>query len=223
MATLLEIRNRIRQRTDNENSSFVSDSELNGLINTAYAELYGILVRFSLQRNETLDTITADGSTSYTLASDFYSLIGVWRVEGDVRIRLTRYNERFRPGSVAGPASEYRMVGMTVVLYPKPASGTYELVYVPVPSTLSADGDVLDGVLGWEELVVIDASIRVLEKEEADTSGLRQDKAIMLQRVKDESEAVEFTEGVTIQNVRYTSRVYEEGDYVGRRGIRSWR
>lgn len=221
---LSTIRDRIRQRADMEHTDFVTDAELTQLINTSYNELYGLLVRYSMQRTETTFSITANGSSAYTLPADFYSLIGVFRTDGEVKTRLTRFSERFRPGSTSGTATTYRLVGMTVVLYPKPASGTYEAIYIPTPGQLSADDDTLDGVLGWEELVVIDCAIRVLQKEEADVSSLKQDKAILLQRIADEYHAVEFTENWTVQNVRHSGDTcYLEGDYVGRRGVRNWR
>lgn len=223
MATLLEMRTRVRQRTDNENSSFVSDSELTQLINTEYKELYGLLVRHSLQRTEDTQTITANGSSSYALDGDFYSVIGVFRTEGSVRVPLSRHTERFRPGSVAGTATSYRIVNSTLVLYPKPASGTYEVIYIPVPAELSADVDTMDGVLGWEELVVVNAAIKVLQKEEADYEHLRTDRAELLRRIQDEAAAVEFTNNWVVEDTRrrYPSDLLE-GMYLDRFGVRRW-
>lgn len=226
MATLLQIRNRIRQRADMEHTDFVTDAELDQLINTEYAELYGLLVRHSLQRSETVQTITADGSENYDLEASFYSLVGVFRTEGDVRVRLSRHSERFRAGSVNGPATSYRLINFTLELYPRPTSGTYEVVYIPVPAELTNDADTLDGVLGWEEMVVISAAIKCLQKEEAEHDHLLRDKQMIMARIKEESAAVEFTENWVIENVRNPRRLvggYLEGDYVGRRGLRGWR
>lgn len=209
-----------------EHTDFVSDAELDQLINTEYAELYGLLVRHSLQRSESVQTITADGSETYDLEADFYSLVGVFRVEGDVRVRLVRHSERFRAGSVNGTASSYRLINFTIELYPRPTSGTYELVYIPVPAELTNDADTLDGVLGWEEMVVISAAIKCLQKEEAEHEHLLRDKQMIMARIKEESAAVEFTENWVIENVRNPRRLvgsYLEGDWVGRRGLRSWR
>ncbi len=225
LATLLEIRNRIRERTDNEHTQFVTDDELTGLVNTAYKELYGLLVRKSLQRVESTYSIPITGATSYGLPTDFYSLIGVFRTDGQTKTRLTRFSERVSPGTVNSSASQYRLVGANIVLFPNPTSGTYELVYIPVPGVLEDDDDELDGVLGWEELVVIDCSIRVLQKEESDVSTLKEDKAVMLRRIADEVEAVEFTEGQVVEDVRYGRRYqYDgermEGSFLRARGVR---
>lgn len=225
MATLSELRTRVRQRTDNENSNFVTDDELTQLINTEYKELYGLLVRYSLQRTESTSTISADGSSSYALPSNFYSLIGVFRTEGQAQVRLSRFGERFRPGTVTGTACQYRLQGANIVLYPTPSSGTYTVLYIPVPSDLSADADTVDGVLGWEELVVINAAIKVLQKEEADTSVLKQDRQELLMRIKMEADAVEFTEDWVVADVRRGRQAGDtlEGEYVGRKGLRNWR
>lgn len=222
--TLATLRTRIRQRTDNEHSQFVTDSELTDLVNTEYQELYAKLVTHGLQRVESTQTITANGATAYTLSSDFYSLIGIYRHEGDVRIRLERFSERFRPGTIAGPASHYRLVGHDIVFYPNPPSGTYTVVYIPESGTLSADDDTVDGCLGWEELIVISCAIKVLQKEEADVTELKADKQAMLRRIEDERAAMEFTESWAVQD-RHAGAPdrYLEGDYVGRRGLRTWR
>jgi hypothetical protein len=226
MAVRLDtLRTRIRQRTDNENSSFVSDSELNQLINTEYKELYGQLVRYSLQRSETLEVVTADGSSDYALPLDFYSLIAVFRVDSTTRIQLPRHSERFRPGTVLGMAQSYRLIGGAIEFYPTPTTGNYELLYIPVPAELSLDEDTLDGVLGWEEMVVLAVSIKVLDKEEANADHLRRDKAEIMRRIQDEAAAVEFTENWVVQDVRRSRSRYAdllEGTYTDRTGIRRW-
>ncbi len=223
--TLLQMRTRIRQRADMEHTEFVTDDELDQLINTEYKELYGLLVRHSLQRTETVGTITADGSTDYDLPADFYSLISVFRVEGNARVRLPRHGERFRPGPVSGPATSYRVVNFTLELYPQPASGTYEYLYIPVPTDLEVDADTLDGVLGWEELVVLGAAIKCLDKEEATTDHLERQKNTLIKRIQDEAAAVEFTENWVVERVRRGNRrdsIFLEGAYLDRRGSRRW-
>jgi hypothetical protein len=204
--TLANLRTRIRQRTDTENSGFVTDAELTQLINTAYKELYGLLVRKSLQRAESVETITADGSESYDLPDDFLGLIGVYRNWGEHTTPLERFPDKFRPGTREGDALMYRLVNESIVLYPRPSGGTYDLVYIPVPEDLSVDTDTLEGVLGWEEFVVIDAAINVLAKEESDTRMLEMKRARILQRIEDEANVVEFTETPRILNVNETWR-----------------
>ena len=77
--TLLELRNRSRQRADMVNSKFVTDAELNTYINASYAELYDLLIA---SRGENYFVLSYNFTTSinqdtYALPADFYKLMGV--------------------------------------------------------------------------------------------------------------------------------------------------
>ncbi len=201
--TLLQLRTRVRRLADVVGSTFVTDAELTERINVAYKELYGLLVRNSLQRSETTYTVTANGAASYALPANFLGLIGVYRSVGEDFVPLERFDDKFKPGSRTGDASKYRVVGSNLVLYPKPSSGTYDVVYIPVPGDMAADADTMDGVLGWEEFVVLDAAIYVLEKEESDTSKLEFKRDRILKRIQDEAQIAEFTQAPRIRNTRF--------------------
>lgn len=222
--TLTELISRIRQRSDNEHtgSTFVTDAEITRLINVSYAELYGHLIRWSMNMAESLTTITATGAANYDLATDFYSLIAVFRVSGDQRIRLERHSARNRLGAnPSGEATSYRIINSTIEFYPRPSSGTYELVYVPTCGQLASGTDTMDGVLGWEEYVVIDCAIHILDKEESDTANLRSDRAVILQRIEDEASAAEMSESWVVESTRCdSSTLLDLGDMKGYRGYR---
>jgi hypothetical protein len=223
--TLSALISRIRQRSDNEHSgsSFVTDAELTRLINVSYAELYGHLVRYSMNTVESLTTITATGAASYSLASDFFSLISVYRVSGDNRLRLERHSNRHRLGATpSGDASTYRIINNTIEFYPRPSGGTYEVVYLPICGELVDGTDTVDGVLGWEEYLVIDCAIHILDKEESDTKNLRQDRAVILQRIQDEAAAAEMNESWVIESDRIggSEAMQDLGAMKGYRGYR---
>ncbi len=200
--TLAEMITRVRQRTDTVNSDFVTDAEITQLVNTAYKELYGMLVTKTLHRAETTYDFEADDSASYPLPSDLFSVIAVYRNEGEDMYPLERFQDKFRPGTRSGEATMYRVQGVNLILYPKPSSGDYTVIYVPLPADLSDPADMLDGVLGWEEFVVLEAAICVLEKEESDTSKLEYKRDRILKRIRDEAEGVELTETPRLVNVR---------------------
>lgn len=223
--TLLELRTRIRQRTDNEHSGgFVSDDEINQLINLHNRALYGLLVRHGLQRSESVYSITANGSTSYALPVDMFALLGVYRVDtgSTSKIWLGRHDHRHRPSSsLKGDASTYRLVGGNIEFSPIPSTGSYELVYIPEPATLALDSDLVDGVLGWEEYIVLCASIDILQKEEADPTNiaiLRERLAELVVRIVDEAKDVELSEHPTIQDVRTTPQLPGAYNVIGFRG-----
>lgn len=213
----------MRQRTNNEHTSgaFVTDTELTGLINVSYKDLYGTLVEHALHRAEETETYTADGSTSYNLPSDLYSVLNVYWVTDGRRIRLARHSDRLKPGtSDTGDAVTYRVRGSTLVFFPTPESGTYELEYIPVPGDLVADASTLDGVLGWEEYVVLDVSIKVLVKEGslAEAELLRAERERLLRRIEAQASRDEFTETRVVENVNGSA--FEEGSFWPRRGYR---
>ncbi len=131
---------------------------------------------------------------------------------------LQRHDHRVLPSTnFAAPACSYRIVGATIQFNPTPADGTYKVRYVPVPGTLSADGDTLDGVLGWEEYVILYAAYKLLQKEgsHADADRLKSDARELMQRIQDEAQAAEMSEGTCIQNVRSSSGYDLPGGFVG--------
>lgn len=171
MPTLLQLRDRIKQRTDNEyTDGFVTDGEIDALINLHYKELYELLQLNGLHRVETEFAIAATGAVSYALPVDLFAVFAVFRVESDgTRCYLTRHGHRTTPGPNKSDAYTYRVVGgLRIEFNPTPATGNYVVTYIPIPPDLTDDTDTLDGVLGWEEFVVIAASLDIATKEAVD-------------------------------------------------------
>jgi hypothetical protein len=77
--TLLQLKDRSRQRADMENSEFVTDAELTIYINGSIAELHDLLVASYgsdyFLSSTTFSTVA--GTESYSLPADFYKLMGV--------------------------------------------------------------------------------------------------------------------------------------------------
>jgi hypothetical protein len=194
--TLAQLRTRSRQRADMEDSDFVSDSELNGYINASIAELHDLLVAaygedYFLASPHAITT--SNGTADYNLPTDFYKIKGV-----DVRlnsndwssIRPFNFNERNRNqdvtwGIIGGPNLRYRVMGSKIKFSPTP-TGTYsvQLWYVPVATTLASDSDSLNDVNGFSEYVIVDAAIKMLQKEESDVSVLLAQKADLRKRIE---------------------------------------
>lgn len=198
------MRDRVRQRSGNEHTQdFITDTELNALINLKYKELYGKLTSWGIHKSETTYTIATDGSANYALPADLWAVLVVFRADSGAYARLDRHDVRFKPSTAnQGPAATYRVVGSAIEFSPVPSSGDYLLVYVPVPGDLELDSDTLDGVLGWEEYVVVACTISLLEKEQLDTTDHRRDLLALEARIIDEAKAAEMTEGHVVQDVR---------------------
>ena len=77
--TWSEIRNRIRQRTNKEKSQFVTDSEINGLMEEAYAVMYNKLVNTNENYFISKSTVAlVAGTQDYDLPTDFFKLKGIF-------------------------------------------------------------------------------------------------------------------------------------------------
>ena len=72
--TLAQLRTQARQRADQENSNFVTDSELTGYINNSIAELHDLMMQNyeSEYFIKTFEFNTSSGVEDYPLPVDFY-------------------------------------------------------------------------------------------------------------------------------------------------------
>ncbi len=186
--TLAQLRTKARERSDMVNSSFVTDSELNGYISASYAELYDLLVQSGLiYFTPTTQTITGSGSETYALPADYYGTIRVDRLSGSDYLPLTEYMimERHSFENSSGDATVYSPQGSNISLLPAPSGGTYRHIYIPAPSNLSSDSDTVDGVSGWEEFIVVDAAKKMLQKEESSTAAIERDLERIRARIEE--------------------------------------
>lgn len=181
LKTLAQLRASAKTRADMVKSKFVSDDEWLDFINGSALELYDLLV----EKGEVYFiadpfVITTDGVAERFPLPDgtgqppaFYKLLGVdLRVAGSTEWRTLKpfsFAERNRFATTSVPRA-----GQSVQVH-----------YVPRLSPLEADEDTLDGVSGWEEIVVVDAARKALLKEEADVSALIAEKAGLIKRIED--------------------------------------
>lgn len=196
MVTLAQLRTRARQRSDMESSDFVSDSELTDYINASIAELHDMLIG-AYNEDYVMEEHTFSGNGTaleFALPSDFYKLRGV-----DVRmgtgdwatVKRFNFNRRNEDQNsyvwnlLGQPYLEYRLVGSNIRFNRTPDSNlNFRIYYHPAATALSADGDQYDDVNGYAEYVIVDAAIKMLQKEESDTSVLVNQKQALKQRIE---------------------------------------
>jgi hypothetical protein len=199
--TLLQLRTAVRQRADQVNSTFISDAELTSFVNQSYYELYDLLVQKygdAYFVKTPPGTITTDGTNeTFALPTDLYKLLGVdlqtsGSPSGWITLRpfmMAERNRNWRPNGMAVQGFtnlKYRLSGSTLWLSPLPASGqTLRVWYVPRMTELSADADLLDGISGWTEYVIVDAAIKCMVKEESDPSALMAQKTGLVKRIEE--------------------------------------
>lgn len=195
-ATLSNLRSSARRKADQENSEFVVDAELDDYINEGVAELHDLLVTVFQDYFKSSENVTLVADTeAYALPSTFYKLLGAFYVSGGIRYPLQQFamNElgeweadRIVP-VISGQYLRYRIVGNEIFFTPKPnGAGTVELWFVPQPTKLVGNTDTVSYavVIGWEEYISNHAAIRMLQKEESDSTPLLLRQQKLEQRIR---------------------------------------
>lgn len=190
-----------QQRCDKVNSQFITTEEWNSYISDSYKELYDLLIQKYADDYyvATTYTWTTDGSSVlYPLPPDFYKnlLVEVALNPADNNSWITlRKFQRIQQNLWNYPNIytfygitnlRYRIDGNYLHIVPISTAGqTLRMWYCPRPAVLMADFNVLDGVSGWYEYIVIDACIKAMIKEEsldmAQAFGVQ--KAAMVDRI----------------------------------------
>jgi hypothetical protein len=206
--TLLDIRQQAQERADMVCSNFVTLPEWNKYITLAYKELYDLLI--AAYGNDyymkTPYTYTTTGTIDpnyqasvYPLPQDFYKLmlceVALNPMDPNSWVTLRQY-ERIQQNLWNYPNVytfygitnlRYRLTGTQLQIVPIPSGGqTVRIWYAPRPAKLVADTDIIDGISGWENYVIIDAAIRALKKEESDEDvmSLMAEKQPMMLRLE---------------------------------------
>jgi len=197
----------VLQESDCENDPHVSSAEVLSYINGSYLEFYDLLVTsFGDEYFSTKASITMDGTnqeyslpdgTLYSAAPAFYK--GAL-VEGSVNpnngsawITLKKFNlsekNRYNLANQALDTGyfwpKYRLMGSKLLLQPLPAAGlTVRLWYAPKLVELAGENDTLEDWGGWLEYVVVDAALKILQKQERDVGVLAGRKSALKARIE---------------------------------------
>lgn len=239
--SLGQLRLASQQRADRVNSNFVTKAEWNSYINQSAFELYDLLVTtFEDYYVAAPFVFQTDGSTDRydlsVLVPDFYKLLGVdsglnetgnayWTVKKFDFIARNRYLFPQMTSTYLGPFNlQYRLLGSTKLMFiPQPSAGTFiKLWYVPRMTELLADTDILDGVSGWVEYVIIDAAIKALQKEESDVSVLMAQKQAMLDRIQTTAMNRDIGQPDTVSDTRSRSEAWGSYGPDGDGGFGGW-
>lgn len=160
--TMLDLVTRCKRRADKEFDEHVKPEEWKALISEIYGELHDIVAGTGLRYFESESNLVANGAASYTEPDAILSLVGIdYVVNGSTGERrpLDEIMAQECPGWAGrtGEAQVYALVDDQIHLFPKPASGTYKVRYVPQSPDLSAyaDGDLVDVVCPAGEAFLI--------------------------------------------------------------------
>lgn len=223
--SLGELRLRAKERADRVNSDFVTVPEWNFNINQAYYELYDLLItvyedyyvapRLSFSTDGVNQLYDLPNGQNYTGAKALYKLYGVdlgLDSSTNAFVTLKKFDFISRNRYVFPQITttflgvfnlQYRLVGGQIMFIPIPSgSQVLGLWYFPRLSWLLQDTDVMDGISGWTQYVIVRAAKYALDKEESDTSKL--DTEILFLKDRIESSAMNRDAGApdTISNTR---------------------
>ena len=203
---LSDLRASARRYADMESSAFVTDAEVDAYLNLGVRHLWALLFHEDIDRFVTDTEIsTVSGTREYTLPDDFISmrLVEVLASSGsEDAYPIKAYNlseghttntGHFGSAYSMGESLRYAIYGQGLTgsgtrirFDPDPGGRTFRIWYVAAPPTLTADGDLFDGVLAWEEWVTLWAAEQMLIKEESDPSLLirrRQEVTSIIRKV----------------------------------------
>lgn len=197
--TFGELKTRSRERADMVNSQFISNSELESLVNESMTELYDMLVT-TLGADYYVTDVNfplVAGQDTYSLPADFYKMAGVDLISGNgkpLTVKPFQFQERnrFNNALIYDASTDgilrmrYRIIGNTIKFIPNVRTNySVTLWYHPACEKLSSDSATFDGVNGYEELVIILTAMKMLQKEESDTTALERRYQYLTQRIKD--------------------------------------
>lgn len=235
--TLAQLRLLAQQRSNLENSQFVTDDEWNNYVNDSLKELYDLIIQhYGDDYYVNSITFQTDGSTYlyplpdgtlYSSASPFYKFLGLDlqlsnTADSWVTIRSFSFQDRNKYAvpnfqSFYGVTNlRYRMQGANLWLTPIPQAGQYlRLWYVPRCVTLVEDTDTVDSFGGWTEYAVIDAAIKAMVKQELDISALEAQKAQMTERIASAAENRDAGNPAQVTDAASTDMMWPTGSGSG--------
>lgn len=184
-----------RKRAAMENSDLLTDEEILEIFNQEATEL-AIAIRQAegQPHNRTLGTIAVVvGTSSYSLPSDFWELLGIEAVIGGLNRRLEPFMENERAGltnsQILGTVSSpmYRIEGSVIEFLPATLTFTASIKYVPGATRLTLGQTppaTYDGFNGYEMVPIYGTVAVMKDKEESDPSFYEGRKARLMTQIK---------------------------------------
>lgn len=110
----------------------------------------------------------------------------------------------------------YRLTGDNLQLVPQTQQGQFVRIwYAPRPKALLLDFDMVDGISGWEQYVVVDAARKALIKEESDVQELVAEKRDLLMRINEAAENRDIGEPETVSDSKMRNLAWSDDSGYG--------
>lgn len=224
---------RAKERADMENSNFISDAEWYRSLNVWTARLWNLLVKADPDRYTRAQTLAADGSTVYDCAADYMGTVrvdyqtdssqSIWveipRLYGTEENRLIQDQSDYPRGytfryNATTPSTQQ------ITILP-PSSYAMRHLYIVAPPSYATDGtdsaELVMGISGFEEYVVIGMAIDARIKEESSVVQLRQSQADITAHLEEAAENRSVSDAGHVTDVRSSGYIDAAGIRWGRR------
>jgi acyl-coenzyme A thioesterase PaaI-like protein len=163
-----------RDRTDQQNSTFITDAELLRFINTSYKELYNKIIKANSTYYMSEETINiVSNQNAYTLPTDFYKVQGVDLLTNTSQKYTAKpfsFENRNRDSGLnfySTPFLRYIIQGNEIRFVPMPNSTqTATLYYIPLPITINDGAQTINTVNGGYAFLVADVCKMIATKAE---------------------------------------------------------
>lgn len=223
--------------TQTEWNSYINQSyfELYDLLTTVYEEYYIAPPATFLTNGTDFRYSLPDGIATFLdinnnpfVAQPFYKLEGVdlgISSANNAWVTISKFTFADRNTFVYPNSSstiygvfnmKYRLMGNIIEFIPTPsANQQIRLWYTPKMKELIQDTDIVDGISGWTEYIIVDAAIKALQKEESDVSTLIAQKQALLIRIQDSAMNRDAGQPDRISDVRKSGWFGGDGGWGG--------
>ena len=175
MGTVADLITAVRQRADMEDTQFVSDTEILGLLSQASGELYNKIV----QADEAYFVVPVTFTVSaelYTPAVEFYKVVAIDYVFNGRTKTMRKFNfadrNKLKSSNFSPWYSAYKFCvqGKDIRFMPVPTGITCTLYYIPYAPALTIGGTFDAPMDQWDEFVINSVAAVCVAKEQGDPS-----------------------------------------------------
>ena len=196
-----------------ENSTF-PDAELVDQINASNRRLLGIISSAGLAENFFMERIT--GTTlggAIVLPTDVFQVVGIDTKVGGfwMELLVLQWQDRnLYEGVAATNNTRYHYVlngfGTTspsALLYPSPPDGVaYQVFIIKEPVVLALPGDKVAYPNGWEDWIVYDVAVQLLDKEDSDSRPAQVKRQRIETEITNQAQMLDRGEAPRVRDVR---------------------
>lgn len=219
--TLTQMIADVRQRTNLETSTFVTDAEITEYLNQELAELWARIAQGSgaPHYRAAYPYSVTTSQTLYPLPADFWRVQGVEATISGTTYRMRAFGPAERAALVNSAASQYpwfdttkyRIQADNIEFQPVTQAFSATLFYTPSQPRLVNVGDTFDGYNGYEMAAIYGACATCQAKEDTDTSFYIGQRERIYQLIESLSGQRDANEPERVQDVMSCGDVFGEG------------